>query len=355
MSEDRIWLLLSRRDNGDITPEERAELEYLLSENEVASHANAFVEEIWKKDFAPLDSPDPETGWEHIARRMAVEKEPVARPKFFSFDRRLRAAAILALPIALGLVGYLYLHGGKAGADTRGGVVNQVSTHLGSRTRIILPDGTKVWLNVGSTLSYPDIKNAATREVTLNGEAYFEVVHDPEHPFIVHTNHMDVRDIGTSFDVKYYPSDKQFEATLIEGSIEVINPEDPERKILLKPSEKITIPILPDIPPVKKLDTSDESETTLYTIAKIKPTRSGLVSETAWVQNQLAFDNEPFKELAVKMERWYNVKIYFADSAIAHTRFSGIIKNETVDQALGAMKFSVPFSYEMHDDSIWIK
>ena len=353
MSEDRIWLLLSRRDNGDITPEERDELEYLLSGNEAASHANAFVEEIWKKDFTPLESPDPETSWEHIKNRMTVEK-PAARRKVLPFGR-LKAAASLALLMAFGLTGYLYLHMKKAGNDARTGVVNQVSTHLGSRTSIILPDGTKVWLNVGSTLSYPDIKNAPTREVTLNGEAYFEVVHDPEHPFIVHTHHMDVRDIGTSFDVKYYPSDKQFEATLIEGSIEVINPEDPERKILLKPSEKITIPILPDIPSAKKPDTSDEGETTLYTIAKITPTRSGLVSETAWVQNQLAFDNEPFKELAVKMERWYNVKIYFADSAIAHTRFSGIIKNETVDQALGAMKFSVPFSYEMHGDSIWIK
>jgi ferric-dicitrate binding protein FerR (iron transport regulator) len=353
MFEDRIWLLLSRRDNGDITPEEREELEYLLSENEAASHANAFVEEIWKKDFTPLESPDPATSWEHITRRMTVEK-PAAREKVFPFSR-LKAAASLALLIAFGLTGYLYLHGKKAGKDIHNGVVNQVSTHLGSRTKIILPDGTKVWLNVGSTLSYPDIKHAATREVTLNGEAYFEVVHDPEHPFIVHTHHMEVRDIGTSFDVKYYPSDRQFEATLIEGSIEIINPEDPERKILLKPSEKITIPILPDIPPVKKPDTSDGDETTLYTIAKIKPARGGLVSETAWVQNQLAFDNEPFKELAVKMERWYNVKIYFADSAIAHTRFSGIIKNETVDQALGAMKFSVPFSYEMHDDSIWIK
>lgn len=354
MSEQRIWLLLSRRDSGEITPEERRELAQLLRDNEPVGAANALIEEVWKRDFMPLEGlSDPEASWNRVKLAILAENDFKGRKKIFAFNRLLVAAGVTLL-IACVLGASLYWGGGRSGKNLQGENINQVSTQLGSRTKIILPDGTKVWLNVGSKLSYPDIKNASQRVVTLTGEAYFEVVHDASRPFIVHTDYMDVRDIGTAFEVKYYPGDKQFEATLIEGSIEVINPKDPERKVLLKPKEKIIVPILPAVQEIKTPVPHQEDETTIYTIAKIKATEHGLFPETAWVQNQLVFDNEPFKELAIRMERWYDVKIYFTDTAIAETRFSGIINNETIDQALQAMKFSVPFSYQIRDNRIWI-
>lgn len=354
MSKERIWLLLSRKDSGDITPEERDELAELLRDDEPVSAANALLEEVWKRDFMPLEGlSDVEASWDRIQRGMLAENGLEGRRKIFAFNKLLVAAGISVL-VACVLGASLYWGVRTNRGNPLGGSINQVSTQLGSRSKIILPDGTKVWLNAGSKLSYGDIKDSSTRAVNLIGEAYFEVAHDPSHPFVVHTDYMDIRDIGTSFSVKYYPGDRQFEATLIEGSIEITNPKDPERKILLKPKEKIIVPVLADAQESKNPNPQDGDESTLYTIAKVKATQQGLFPETAWVHNELVFDNELFKELAIRMERWYNVKIYFSDTAIAATRFSGIITNETVDQALQAMKYSVPFSYQIRNNQIWI-
>lgn len=353
MSEDRIWILLSRRDNGDITPEELKELEELLRSHEQVNAANAFVREVLEKHISVMEQPiDAEAGWQSINARIQAQKESGGKSKVIAFRRWLAAAGIAAA-IAGSALWYMTTHQGN-GHKMQAGHVNQVSTQPGSRSKIVLPDGTRVWLNAGSNLSYADFNSAATREVTLTGEAFFEVVHDAAHPFVVHTNDMDIRDIGTSFEIKSYPGDRNFEATLIEGAIEIINPKEPERKILLKPKEKIIIPLKDSLQEIKRTGTTDADESTLYTIAKIKPMPSGVFPETSWVQNQLAFDNEPFEELALKMERWYNVKIYFTDTGIAHTRFSGIIKNETIDQAFQAMQFSVPFSYLMKNNEVWI-
>ena len=111
----------------------------------------------------------------------------------------------------------------------------------GSRTHLTLPDGTMVWLNAGSRLSYGKNYNTATREVNLTGEAFFDVAHNTQKPFLIHTARIDVQVLGTSFNVKSYPTDRTTEATLIRGSIEVSIKDRPSEKIILRPDEKLVV------------------------------------------------------------------------------------------------------------------
>src|SRR5439155_8152 len=107
-------------------------------------------------------------------------------------------------------------------------------------TYMVLPDGTQVWLNAESRITYSNTFNKSLREVNLEGEAYFDVTHDAAHPFIVHTSSIAIKVLGTAFTVKSYASDKTIEATLLRGSIEVVKNNDPSApKVILRPHEKL--------------------------------------------------------------------------------------------------------------------
>ena len=116
-----------------------------------------------------------------------------------------------------------------------------VTTKYGSKTDIQLPDGSKVWLNSGSSLKYDKQFGKELREVVLSGEAFFDVVRNAEKPFIIHTTNMDIKVLGTRFNVKSYANDKQSEASLIHGSIEVFIKKEGLKKILSEPNHKIVV------------------------------------------------------------------------------------------------------------------
>ena len=106
---------------------------------------------------------------------------------------------------------------------------------------MLLPDGSTVWLNAGSRLTYDSLYGTTLREVTLSGEAYFDVVKNPKKPFIIHTGKINIRVLGTVFNVKSYPEEQTIETSLIKGSIEVSFPSQPSKKIILKPNQKLII------------------------------------------------------------------------------------------------------------------
>jgi len=354
--DDRLWILLARRDDGSISPEELAELEELLGKNNAVNASHAFVEEVLNRGIGTRqDRLDARSHWKSIADRMEDElfSGPVARVVPF---RKSLVAACIALLVAGGILGWLYWKDGPSRRPYLFQKGNLVTTQMGSRSKLVLPDGTRVWLNAGSKLSYNDFNHAAERRVSLSGEAYFEVVHDSLHPFIVHTAVADITDIGTSFGVKAYPDESRFEATLIEGSIEVTDRMNLERKILLKPDEKLIIPVNDSLHLRADAKTNQDGDepAMLYKIDKVKKDRHGLIPETAWIQNKMVFDNEPFGLLSKRMERWYNVKIHIEDSTLVRTPFSGIIEKETIEQALQAMRFSSPFFYKITGNDIWI-
>lgn len=227
---------------------------------------------------------------------------------------------------------------------------NEIAVIKGTKTDLTLPDGTHVVLNSGSRLTYPkNYAQSAVREIWLTGEAYFKVEHDASHPFIIHTKNLDIRDIGTTFNVKAYP-DELTEASLIEGAIEVSFKNNNTPKILLKPRQKIV---------VLNKHTDNTTIKQVENNYKLMPVETAdrdkdLIAETAWVTDQLVFKNEPFEDVAKKMERRYNVEFVFNDDEAKDYPLTGIFKDETVEQALKVLQEISPFDYRIEHDKIFI-
>lgn len=147
---------------------------------------------------------------------------------------RIAAAAIFLLLISL--TGYLYID--KINIQTAIAQMYTISAEKGERASVTLPDGTKVYLNAKSTLSYPASFSLNERTVQLTGEAYFEVKHDADAPFIVKTAEIQIKVLGTTFNLYAYPDDSWFEASLVEGSIEVTPYKSPGKQVHLSLTKK---------------------------------------------------------------------------------------------------------------------
>ncbi|HMU73304.1 MAG TPA: DUF4974 domain-containing protein, partial [Ferruginibacter sp.] len=169
---------------------------------------------------------------------------------------------------------------------------------------------------------------------------------------------IDIKVLGTAFNVKAYQAESTIEATLIHGSIEVINKNRPgSPKIMLKPHEKLVYSKYP------VADTRDQraevkpAEPDAYSIT-IKPLSKEIadsnIVETAWVYNKLSFEDERFEDLAHKMEKWYNLRIVIENEKLKNYRISGSFINETPEEALKELQFLVPFSYVLKNNEVRI-
>lgn len=216
----------------------------------------------------------------------------------------------------------------------------------GERKNIQLPDGSVVTLNAGSNIKINEKYGLTTRDVYLEGEAFFEVKHDTARPFIVHTPAMDVKALGTAFNVKAYLNEKNTETTLISGLVEITLKENNNRKMLLYPNQKIEWHNGNVNPSNNNLATANKENPSTDSLSKkIVVTSDGDIKEIAWKENKLIFDDEEFCNIAVLLERWYGVKINFEDPSICHYRFTGTYEKEDLNTVLDFLKESKSFNY----------
>lgn len=235
-----------------------------------------------------------------------------------------------------------------------------IEARKGSRTRSLLPDGTTVWLNAGSKLYYDGNFSGPTREVRLEGEAFFDVVKKPDRPFIVHTSGIDIKVLGTAFNVKSYPEDKTVETTLYRGSVQVFRENNSrDVPIELKPNEKLIVPKQAANEatklPVESNSTTAKAPPVAFTKAFIDSTKKENERlETAWMYSRLEFNEDSFEELARQMERWYNVTIVFNDEKTKRLKVTAKFEKETIEQALQALKEGFPIQYKINNHDIYI-
>jgi len=208
----------------------------------------------------------------------------------------------------------------------------------GSKALTVLPDGTVVWLNAGSKIEYKIPANKTAREVTIEGEAYFDVSKDPEHPFTVNAGEMIIKAYGTEFNIKAYPDEEEVETTLVEGSVSVEIKNKPSNKTMLKPDEQA----------IYYKATSERSENFLVTKG-IDPS-----IYTLWIKDRLQIKGETLEDLAVMLERKYDVTIHFDNNTLRDLRFTGIIENETIEQILDLIKISSNVDYRIDGREIWL-
>lgn len=365
MSQEIFWVLLSKKLSGEASDTELADLQKLIQEHPEWQYAIQNLEDLWKHQ-QPSDYMQQEDAYMLHLHRMnelnitfgdTVAETPVILMQRKSRKKWYWVAAIFI--VAVGLISYLSLGNTKDEKGIAAGDANEVSTQPGSKTRIQLPDGSIVWLNAGSKLTYNKDFGKETREVALIGEGFFDVVKNKEKPFIISTSSINIKVLGTAFNVKAYPEDKQTETSLIRGSIEVTIKNRPNDKIILSPSEKLVVENSVSVKKEKAVEITKEVQQPvvmpLVSINKLKysPVDS-TVAETQWIENKLVFRDEAFSDLAVQMERWYDVTIEIKDEELNGARLNGIFQSETISQALDALKESIPFKYEKTGNKIII-
>jgi transmembrane sensor len=219
------------------------------------------------------------------------------------------------------------------------------ASRAGERKSFQLPDGSKVMLNAGSTLTMAQDFNTSSREITLEGEAFFDVSHNPGKPFIIHTTTMNVKVLGTVFNVKAYPADKTAETSLLKGSVEITLKNDAKKKIILRPNEKIVLPNVVTEKPAEPKTKNPKPKTHVdYTIAALTYIDSA-VKEVSWTENRLAFTENSFEEIAPVLERWYNVTITIEDEAVKQYEFTATFDQKNIIEILNYLQMTRQFDY----------
>ncbi|HWW40829.1 FecR family protein [Pedobacter sp.] len=216
----------------------------------------------------------------------------------------------------------------------------------GERKNIQLPDGSIVTLNAGSKIHIDENYGVSARDIYLEGEAFFDVKQSKDLPFIVHTSAMDVKALGTAFDVKAYPDEKIIEASLVSGLVEVTLKEEKNYKIVLHPNQKVQW----KLPGEGTVPTGKSKIPVNNPVEDVTKTEEGEVKETAWIQNKLVFTDESFEDIAILLERWYGIKVEFADDAVRNYRFTGIFEKEKLSTVLLFLKESKSFNYEIKSE-----
>jgi len=273
------------------------------------------------------------------------ETAPTTSPQVVRMDifRTIqRIAAIFVVSFSLGMLSHYYWVNHQP--DQFAFIENMVP--LGSRSEIKLPDGSFVALNAGSTLRYPANYGKAKRDVYLEGEGYFNITKHSKRPFTVHTALANIKDLGTEFNVRAYPGEDVMEAILIRGELSVENSETfgaIERPILLKPGQKLSLTATPDAQPV-------------LVITQLEPDMAE--AEVSWKERNWRLEGVTLKDLAVKLERRYNVHIQ-VDDQLKNYSFTGTFEDESLEQVLRSIQLSVPIStpilYHIDGKNVYIQ
>jgi transmembrane sensor len=241
-------------------------------------------------------------------------------------------------------------------APTASSVQNkEIATRWGTRSFQELPDGSKLWLNAGSKVKYADGLVNGRRELTLEGEAFFDVKHDPDHPFVIHTGKLDIKVLGTTFNIKAYPNDSTIETTLIKGRVEIDFKNNTQANILLQPNEKVIVPIKAAPATVNRGDGAAGPELTIYRRMVRPDSAFRTIIETSWVEDKLAFRNEPFSDVSKKLERWYNIHFRFENNNYLQYRLTGYFKEQPIRNVMDALQISLGFHYRIDGDTIHIR
>lgn len=238
-------------------------------------------------------------------------------------NRWMRVAAIFILPV-LTAAGMYYYMSGKSSTKPL-----IVAVERGQKANVLLPDGSRVWLNSQSKLTYTEDFNVSKRELELEGEAYFDVAHNPEKPFVVRSNAITVEALGTAFSVKAYNEDDFISSTLLRGKVRVTTPAG---ESILMPNERV-----------------------LYDKVNHKLEQRKVVNAadfTGWIHDELRFENESLEEIAKSIQRIYSVEIVFASEKLKSHRYTGTVDNKSLESVLSIITLTSPILFQIDKQKV---
>jgi len=359
---EKISELIDKFQKGSLTDEELRQLMNYLQAAEPSEPMKKILSRAW--DTSPGCNPqvDSQALYLNLSKRLGLVSQwkgsaeerahKGIREMIFSV---LKYAAVFLIAFCLSLLIRPVFH--QAGKSESISHLQQMEVPYGSKSRIILPDGSEVILNSGSSLAY-DIKEfgAKERKIYMKGEAFFSVTKNPSLPFYVHTPAMIIKVKGTTFNVKAYPDEKTEETLLINGSVEIFARSENDknsvklnvpnqRAVFVKQEAEIEV-----TEPQREVIEEKSSQVQLVEVQGGERVKNSI----AWKDDMLVFDNEPFTTLVTRLERWYNVNIKVQYPDLEKARFTGKFDKESLDQVLKALTTLIPFDYTIKQNTVTI-
>jgi len=282
---------------------------------------------VWSvsKNQTEFYQPDLSVNWQKLMLKVNTSpKQKIFQTIYF---RLSAAAAVLALVFMAGMgIGDGFLNSSSKISYTK------IVAPEGNKTQVVLPDSTCVWLNSGSELQYASDYSARNRNVSMKGECFFDVVKDPVHPFIVRGSKFQVRVFGTRFNVNEDADKNTADITLVSGKVQVFNLEE-------KPVSELI--------PGQKLVYNQG----IYHVQKAE----NMEALTAWLNNMLIFDNQPFEEVIHYLEKWYGVKIQLDHNLYYSHNYTFKVKTESLREVLALISVITPIEYQIEGEKVTIK
>ena len=315
--------------NRSLTPEQEKELSRWVAANE--SHKKHYYEmtELWLSSYDKQHKNRRKN--EAVYRRFA-EQAGFRKQKYLFLREYTRIAAALLVGVFLGTTG-LYLFNQSNRQDEQA-MIRTIEVPLGSRSRLQLEDGTIVWLNAGSKFSCQPGFSQKNRQVTLEGEGYFEVARNEKLPFIVNAKEIDVKVLGTKFNVKAYSDDQEIAVTLAEGSVNMIDKAVPANSVIMVPQQQAVYNRLTGKTEVRKVSTDAICQ---------------------WTTGVHFCNEVSFEEIARQLEKAFDVTFIFRNPERRKLRFYGEFRStDTLNDILTIMSSSEKFTYRRNNNIIEI-
>jgi len=326
---DQIDLIIASYLSGETSQTEKEELFRWIDESPANKRFFEENQRIWEKSTSYFPASEIVADREKIKDQIIQQLSKPGKRVGLSFWI-YRVAAILALPVMLG-IGW-YLGSGRSGSET---AMCEVTAPKGQISKCILADGTQIWLNAGTTIKYDPSLKGNFREVKLDGEAYFKVSKNEHKPFLITTKYASIKVLGTIFNLKAYSGDNKVETTLEEGSVEFSLNESSAKPVELKPGEQI-----------------------VFNSSENKLTRSKVETylHTAWKDGKFVFKDADLKTIIAELERLYDVRIHLQNDSLMQLHFRGMFEyDQNIFSALETLERTTNMKYRMDGRDIWLQ
>lgn len=267
-------------------------------------------------------------------RAFAIFKKRINKEKRSNNRKAINGWRYVAAVVLLLIIGGFSYWQGRLNIKNRFANI-VIEAPLGSRTKLVLPDGTLVWLNAGTRMTYSQGFGVVNREIILEGEGYFEVTKNKEIPFVVRTKELGLKVLGTKFNFRDYPEDKEVVVSLLEGKVELDNFLRLDKKCSLKSDERALLNKRTGKMEIESVIASNSSE---------------------WTAGYLFFDEELLPDIVRELERSYNVKIQLADTTLNNFRFYGNFtrKEQTIEEVMEVLSSTGKIEYTIEGREITI-
>lgn len=264
-------------------------------------------------------TPDKGKYWDQLSTRLHLDEARQAKKRSFMLPRFARIAVVAAIALVVVVSSTFYL-----GRNSVLKTVQQLSySTYGGKSRMVLPDGTAVWLHGTTTISYPSIFEGASRKVSVTGEAYFEVTKDPSRPFLINAlDQLEVKVLGTKFNVTAFPADENIVVSLNEGAVQLTAQT---ASCLMEPGDEATY----------------HKKTHELTVQK----NTDVDYQSLWKATKIQFTNETLGNIVVKLEKWYGVKIEVDKQLASRYSYTFTLRDEPLEEILRIMNRINPMTY----------